>query len=120
MRHLFVGTRMSIKCNNQYNTHFETGMIVLLYRMSCFWYLHPDMEHELKMRKSKLSLIIHMFSTALHQFASPYLNDVTLWLHQISCYAMLVKQKLEGLMDCIWGYIYGTIRMAARPLHHQK
>ena len=34
MRHLFEGTRTSIKCHNQYNTHFETGMIVLLYRMS--------------------------------------------------------------------------------------
>ena len=56
-------------------------MIVLLYRMSHPWHLRPDMEHELKMRKSKLSSIIHMFSTALHQFTTPYLNDVTLWLH---------------------------------------
>ena len=67
MRHLFEGTRMSIKCHNQYNTHFETGMIVLLYRMSHPRHLHPDMEHELKMRKSKLSLIIHTFSAALYQ-----------------------------------------------------
>ena len=33
MRHLFKGTRTSIKCHNQYNTHFEMGMIILLYRM---------------------------------------------------------------------------------------
>ena len=34
-------------------------------------------------------------------------------------YAMLIQQKLEGLMDCIWGFIDGTIRKMARPLYHQ-
>ena len=117
MRHLFEGTRMSIKCHNQYNTHFETGLIILLYRMSHPRCLHPDMEHELKMR---LSSIIHTFSAALYQFATPYLNDVTLWLHQMPYCAMLIKQKTEGLMDCVWGFIDGTIRRMARPLYHQR
>ena len=120
MRNLFVGTRMSIKCHNRYNTHFETGMIVLLYKMSRPQRLHPDMEHELKMRKSKLSSIIHTFSTTLHQFATPHLNDVTLWLHRMPYYAMLIQQKTEGLMDCIWGFNDGTIRRTARPLYHQR
>ena len=35
-------------------------------------------------------------------------------------YAMLIKQKMEGLMDCIWGFIDGTIRRTARPLYHQR
>ena len=113
MKHLFVGTRTSIKCHNQYNTHFETVMIILLYRMSHPWHLHPDMEHELKMRKSKLSSIICTFSTTLHQFTTPYLHDVTLWHHRMPYYAMLIQQKMEGLMDCIWGFIDGTIRRTA-------
>ena len=95
-------------------------MIVLLYRMSCPQHLHPDMEYELKMRRSKLSSIICTFSTTLHQFATPYLNDVTLWLHRMPYYAMLIQQKTEGLMDCIWGFIDGTIRRTARPLYHQR
>ena len=114
------GTRTSIKCHNQYNTHFETGLIVLLYRMSCPHNLCPDMELALKMRKAKLSSIICMFSAALHQFATPYLNDVTLWLNRMPYYAMLIQQKIEGLMDCIWGFIDGTIRRTARPLYHQQ
>ena len=120
MKHLFIGTRTSIKCHNRYNTHFETGMIILLYRMSHPRHLHPDMEHELKMRKSKLSSIICTFSMALHQFATPYLNDVTLWLHRMPYYAMLIQQKTEGLMNCTWGFIDGTIRRMARPLYHQQ
>ena len=119
MKHLFVGTRTSIKCHNRYNTHFETGMIVLLYRMSCPRCLRPDMEHTLKMRKSKFSSVICTFSTALHQFTTPYLNDVTFWLNQIPYYPMLIQQKTEGLMDCVWGFIDGTIRRMARPLYHQ-
>ena len=95
-------------------------MIVLLYRMSHPWHLHPGMEHELKMRKSKLSSIICMFSTALHQFATPYLNDVTLWLYRMPYYGMVIQQKTEGLMNCIWGFIDGTIRRTARPLYHQR
>ena len=35
-------------------------------------------------------------------------------------YAMLIQQKTEGLMDCIWGFIDGTIRRTARPLYHQQ
>ena len=78
MRHLFVGTRMSIKIHNQYNTLFETGMIILMNRMSHPSHLHPDMEHELKMRKSKLSSIICTFSAALYQFTTPYLLIILL------------------------------------------
>ena len=95
-------------------------MIILLYRMSCPRHLCPDIEHELKMRKLKLSSIIHTFSSALYQFATPCLNDVTLCLHRIPYYASLVDQKTEGLMDCIWHFIDGTIRRMARPLYHQR
>ena len=35
-------------------------------------------------------------------------------------YAMLIKQKMEGLMDCVWGFIDGTIRRTTRPLYHQQ
>ena len=35
-------------------------------------------------------------------------------------YAMLIEQKMEGLMDCVWGFIDGTIRRMARPLYHQR
>ena len=33
---------------------------------------------------------------------------------------MLIQQKMEGLMDCIWGFIDGTIQRTARPLYHQR
>ena len=34
-------------------------------------------------------------------------------------YAMLIQQKMKGLMDCVWGFIDGRIRRTARPLYHQ-
>ena len=60
IRHLFEGARI------------ETGTIVLLYRMSGPRCLHPGLVHELKVRKLKLSSIIHTFSVALYEFATPY------------------------------------------------
>ena len=35
-------------------------------------------------------------------------------------YAMLIKQKTEGLMDYVWGFSDDTIRRTARPLYHQR
>ena len=120
MRHLFEGNKSSIKCENRYTTHFETGMIVLLYRMSRPWRLRPDMEQSLYMRKSKLSSIVHTFSAALYKFATPFLNGALLWHHRMPYYAQLIEQKTNGLMDCVWGFIDGTIRKTARPIYHQR
>ena len=89
MRHLFDGSKSSIQCENRYSTHFETGMIVLLYRMSRPRRLCPDMEESLKIRKSKLSSIIQTFSRALYQFAIPFLSGATLWQHRMPYYAKL-------------------------------
>ena len=120
MRHLFEGNESSIRCENRYTTHFETGMIVLLYRMLRPWRLRPEMEQSLKMRKSKLSSIIHTFSVALYKFATPFLNGAVLWHQRMPYYAQLVEQKTNGLMDCVWGFIDGTIRKTARPIYHQR
>ena len=72
------------------------------------------------MRKSKLSSIIHTFSAALYNFATPFLNGAILWHHRMPYYAQLIVQKTNGLMDCVWGFIDGTIRKTARPIYHQR
>ena len=33
---------------------------------------------------------------------------------------MLIKERMEGLMDCLWGFIDDTIRPTARLLYHQR
>ena len=95
-------------------------MIVLLCRMSRPRQLCPEMEQSLYMRKSKLSSIVHTFSAALYKFATPFLNGAMLWHHRMSYYAQLIEQKTNGLMDCVWGFIDGTIRKTARPIYHQR
>ena len=88
--------------------------------MSCPRRLCPEMQQSLKMRKSKLLSIIHTFSAALYKFATPFLNGAVLWHHQMPYYAQLVEQKTNGLMDCVWGFIDGTIRKTAWPIYHQR
>ena len=58
----------------------------------------------------------HLFCSTLPICNTPFLNGVTLWHHQMPYYAMLIERKTEGLMDCVWGFINGTIRQMARPL----
>ena len=117
---LFDGNKSSIQCKNRYTTHFETGMIVLLYRMSRPRRLHPEMEQSLKIWKSKLSSIIQTISRAQYKFTIPFLSGATLWHHRMPYYAQLIRQKTYGLMDCVWGFIDGTIRKTARPVYHQR
>ena len=88
--------------------------------MSQPWHLRPEMEQSLYMRKSKLSSIIHTFSAAVYKFATPFLNGAILWHHRMPYYAQLIEQKTNGLIDCVWGFIDGTIRKTARPIYHQR
>ena len=120
MRHLFEGNKSPIRCKNRYTTHFETGMIILLYRMSRPWRLCPEMEQSLKMRKSKLLSIILSFSADLYKFATPFLNGAVLWHHRMPYYAQLVEHRTNGLMDCVWGFIDGTIIKSTWPIYHQR
>ena len=68
-----------IKCKNQYTIHYESGLIILLYRYSLPRCLHPDMEKIFGIQKSRLSAIIQSFSEALYQISIPYITNPTIW-----------------------------------------
>ena len=74
-------------------------------------------------KKEEVQVVIyhtHTFSAALYKFATPFLNGAILWHHQMSYYAQLMEQNTDGLMDCVWGFIHGTIRKTARKIYHQR
>ena len=72
------------------------------------------------MRKCKLSSIVQTFSATLYKLTTPFLNGAMLWHHRMPYYAQLIEQKTNGLMDCVRGFIDGTIRKTARPIYHQR
>ena len=48
------------------------------------------------------------------------MSGAALWHHRMPYNAKLIEQKTNGLMDCVWGFIDGTIRKTARPVYHQR
>ena len=96
--------------SNRYEVPYETGFLVVLYRLACVWRLRPEMEQYFGIRKSKLSSILKTFANALHAFCVPYLNDVTIHQPRFAYYAQIVTAKADGLMTDVWALIDGTLR----------
>ena len=109
-----------IKCKNQYTIHYESGLIILLYRYSLPRRLRPDMEKIFGIQKSRLSAIIQSFSEALYQISIPYMADPTIWHHRMPYYSQLIYNKTRGIANNIWGFINGTIRKPCRPIYYQR
>ena len=109
-----------IRCKNRYTIHYESGLIILLYRYSLPRHLHPDMEKIFGIRKSHLSAIIQSFSEALYQISIPYMTDPTIWHHRMPYYSQLISNKTRGIANNICSFIDGTIRKTCRPIYHQR
>ena len=109
-----------IQCKNRYTIHYESGLIILLYRYSLPRRLCPDMEKIFGIRKSRLSAIIQSFSEALYEISIPYLTNPTIWHHRMPYYSQLISNKTRGIANNIWGFIDGTIRKTCRPIYHQR
>ena len=114
---LLGGNKEHIVVNNNYTVHYETGILVLLYRLSFPRRLRPEMERYFGIRKSKLSAIISTFVDAFYAMAVHYLDNPTLFAGRIPNYAHLVGQKCGNLVQHVWGFIDGT---TCRPLYHQR
>jgi DDE superfamily endonuclease len=120
MQPFLEGEYDSIQCRNRYAVPFETGFLVLLYRIAAHRRLCPDMEKFFGIRKSKLSAILLTFVCALYAVANPYLTTVGLFQHRFAYYAQLIEDKSHGLVRNIWGFIDGPLRPIQRPTHHQR
>ena len=57
------------------------------------------MEHIFGMRRSKLSAIIQIFSSALYHVSLPYLSDQSIRHQRMLYYAQLIKNKTGHVID---------------------
>ena len=120
MQRYLIGNVLRVQCFNRYVCKFETGMLILLYRLSRPRRLCPDMEKTFGLRISHLSNIINTFSEALYKTALPYLTTPSLFTPRLEYYASLVYTKSEHAINNVWGFIDGTLRKTCRPNRFQK
>lgn len=114
------GNRDSILCTNGYRVPYETGLLILLYRLSHPNRIRPDMERFFNLRKSKISAIIDTYVSAMHAVALPYLNNPAIFEHRWNILSEMVRQKSNNAVTGVWGFIDGTLRKTCRPSWFQR
>jgi hypothetical protein len=120
MELILEGERDLIKVNNRYTCPYETGLLLVIFRLARPRRIRPEMETYFRMRKSKISAILSTFIDALYEVALPYLSDPSIFQPRFELYSKLIHEKsgLDGLD--VWGFIDGTLRKTCRPSHFQK
>ena len=93
------GTRDKILVQNRYTCDYETGLLLVLFRLSRPRRLRPDLETFFKMRKSHISAAINTFIDALYSVALPYLSDPSIFQHRFDFYSQLIHWFVGGFID---------------------
>ena len=113
------GVREAVAVKNKYRVPFETGLLLVLYRLARPHKIHGDMETFFGMRRSHICATISTFVDALYNFSFKFLNNPVIYKPRIPMYAALIEQKI-GIVNNIWGFIDGTLRKTCRPTAHQR
>ena len=117
---LLNGTHDKINIRNRYVVPYETGFLMVLYRLARPRRLRPDMERYFSIHMSKISTVLSVFVDAMYEVALPYLSDPSIFQHRFRLYADLINEKSGGAIDKVWGFIDGTVRRTCRPMRFQK
>jgi len=114
------GDKEDVSCSNRYHCPYETGFLLVLFRLSRPRRLVPEMERFFCMRKSHMSACLKTFMHAFYQVSTKYFTDVSIWRPRMDLYARLIsnKAKCEGIR--VWGFIDGTVRRTCRPSKFQR
>jgi hypothetical protein len=114
------GEKESIRCINDYKCPWETGFLILLYRLHRPTRIRPDMENYFGMRRSHISAVIKTMTKIVYQIALPYLSDPSIFHNRMPLYAQKIREKSNLEQISIWGFIDGTLRKTCRPSYFQK
>ena len=117
---ILFGEYDKIKVHNRYTVHFETGILIMLFKFARPVRVTVEMERRFFMKRSHISAITKTFSYALFRYSWPYLNNPIIWHSRMPYYASLVKEKADVEFDNIWGFIDGTLRKTSRPTKFQR
>lgn len=114
------GPQHSIKVTSGYCVPYETGFLVLLYRLTYPCRLRPEMEKKFCIRAPKLSCIIKTFLHAFYKVARKYFLHPRLFQHRFQWYADIIAQKSNQAVTNVWGFLDATFRRTCRPIEYQR
>jgi hypothetical protein len=117
---MVTGTYDQICLRNRNYVHFETGLILFLFRITYPTRISPEMENRFNMSPTRISLVLDFFAQLMHQIASPFINDITIWHHHVEECAGAVWEATGEIETHAWGFIDGTLQQTCRPSEHQQ
>jgi nuclease HARBI1 len=117
---VFCGDTDYVRCRNNYKIPYETGVLLVMFRLARPHRIRSDMERMFHCRRSKICAAFHTFIAAFFEVATAYLSDPLLLQDRFPEYAEAVARKtgVHGLR--IWGFIDGTLLKICRPTWNQK
>jgi hypothetical protein len=117
---IVTGTYDRICLRNQNYCHFETGLILFLYRMMYLTSISPEMENRFNMLPTRILLVLDFFAQVMHQIAAPYFNDITIWHNHVEDCSYAVWEATGMIKTHVRAFIDGTLQQTCRPSEHQQ
>jgi DDE superfamily endonuclease len=116
----FTGTYNKLVLPKQESIHFETALLLLLYRLAFPCRIYPDMHYKFLMSPTKISHGILVMLNSLYEISQLYFTDISIWLPRCQMYADLIYDQTNGAAYNVIGFIDGTLRRIARPTYNQR
>jgi hypothetical protein len=119
-RYFPIGSlRDAILLPGRYTVHFETALLLYLYRLAKPRTIMNQMDLVFGMGVSHISVTLKIISKAFFELQKLYLRDVRIWQHRFALYAEAIHRKTHRLND-VWSFIDGTCRPICRPKRFQR
>jgi hypothetical protein len=116
----FTGQTDYVKCRHRYKVPYETGVLMILYRLAHPHRVRSDIERMFHCRHSHVSAICNTFIDAFYEVALKYLSDPVLLFPRFPKYSKAIKKKTRCTGLLLWGFIDGTLKGICCPSKHQK
>jgi DDE superfamily endonuclease len=116
----FTGSYERLSLPQRQYVHFETALLLLLYRLAFPTRIYPEMRFKFLMSPSKISESIKVMLFGMYAISQLYLDDISIWIPRLPLYTELISNATYGATFNVFGFIDGTLRRIARPTYNQR
>jgi hypothetical protein len=120
MLEFVTGTTDLVKVKNWYTVQYETGLLMIIYRLSRPHRVRSNMEVKFGHCQGFISGVCNTFINALYTIAHKYLTNPGLFHCWFPVYAEKIAAKMGYAAINVWGFIDGTLKKTCRPTYFQK
>jgi hypothetical protein len=112
-----AGTTDLVKVKNWYTIPYETGLLMIIYRLLCPHRVRSDMEVKFGLCWGFISGACNTFIDALYTIAHKYMTNLCLFHHWFPVYAEKIAAKTGYAAINVWSFIDGTLKKTCRPTY---